>query len=191
MPCGTPARPCPCRRQTGFALSPDGSAWTEQGLVIPEGPAGSFDAASADYPSVILDGSMFRIWYSGQNNSGTYGIGYATAAMCGAPLARAVYLPLVLRGAGGQPMCPPYYTDNFSDPGSGWSIADSVGVRSAISVASTRSGSRRRAGLVGESGRQGDGLHRRGERPPGQRQRRRVRLHFGLNDDANEYYNWP
>jgi len=86
--------------QTGYALSSDGSAWTRGEMLIPEGAAGTFDADSADYPSVIADGDEFKVWYSGQDASGTYNIGYATAEVCGAaaPPANPVYLPIVLQG---------------------------------------------------------------------------------------------
>jgi uncharacterized repeat protein (TIGR01451 family) len=109
--------------QTGYALSPDGSAWTRGKMLIPEGAAGAFDANSADYPSVIADGDQFKVWYSGLNASGVYNVGYATAEVCSAAAAPAnsVYLPIVLQG-GGAPSCPTYYADSFSDPGSGWGV---------------------------------------------------------------------
>jgi uncharacterized repeat protein (TIGR01451 family) len=118
--------------QTGYALSSDGSDWTRGEKLIPEGPPGSFDAYSADYPSVIVDGAGFKVWYSGQNASGTYNIGYATAEICSeAGPSNLVYLPIVLKGAGAQPACPPYYTDDFSNPDSGWLIDDNSNRRSA------------------------------------------------------------
>jgi uncharacterized repeat protein (TIGR01451 family) len=111
--------------QTGYVLSSDGSDWTRGEKLIPEGPPGSFDAYSADYPSVIVDGAGFKVWYSGLNVSGTYNIGYATAEICsGAGPGNLVYLPTVLKGAGAQPACPSYYTDDFSNPDSGWLIDD-------------------------------------------------------------------
>jgi uncharacterized repeat protein (TIGR01451 family) len=113
--------------QTGYALSSDGSDWTRGEMLIPEGAPGIFDSHSADYPSVIVDGDEFKVWYSGLNEGGIYNIGYATAEICseaGAPPSNLVYLPIILKGGGAQPPCPAYYTDNFGDPGSGWPVDD-------------------------------------------------------------------
>jgi uncharacterized repeat protein (TIGR01451 family) len=122
----------PPARQTGYALSPDGSAWTRGGMLIPEGGAGTFDADSADYPSALADGDQFKVWYSGLNASGTYNIGYATAEVCAAaaPPANSVHLPIVLQG-GAATACPAYYADDFSDPGSGWPVDDDADRRFA------------------------------------------------------------
>jgi predicted GH43/DUF377 family glycosyl hydrolase len=105
--------------QTGYALSADGSNWTRGGLLIPEGDPGTFDMHSADYASAILDGTTFRIWYSGVNDAYTDNIGYATAQIC--DVNTTVYLPLLLK-ASGPGNCPAYYTDDFSDPSSGWRV---------------------------------------------------------------------
>ena len=69
-------------------MSSDGSAWTRGNMLRPEGPSGAFDVASADYPSVMVDGGKFDLWYSGLNNSGDYTIGYATAEICSRAAAR-------------------------------------------------------------------------------------------------------
>ena len=45
----------------GYATSTDGSNWTRQRLVIPEGAPGSFDADSADYVSVLVDGAEYNV----------------------------------------------------------------------------------------------------------------------------------
>jgi predicted GH43/DUF377 family glycosyl hydrolase len=111
--------------QTGYALSTDGTTWTRQRMLIAEGPAGAFDSDSADYASVIADGSDFKVWYSGHNGT-DYTIGYATAQVCSAAgpgSSTELYLPIVLKGGNGS-SCPAYYTDNFSDPGSGWPVSD-------------------------------------------------------------------
>ena len=111
--------------QTGYALSSNGSAWTRGTMLIPEGSSGAFDAASADYPSVLVDGDKFKIWYSGLNKGGDQTIGYATAGICrgaGVPSGRLVYLPLVVKSP--QVPCPAYYTDNFGDSDSGWPVDD-------------------------------------------------------------------
>ena len=115
----------PAAWQTGYAMSSDGSTWTRGKMLIPEGSSGAFDANSADYPSVMVDGDKFKVWYSGLNNSGNYTIGYATAEICSTasvPPNHPVYLPLVVKSTGNS--CPAYYTDNFSDPTSGWPVDD-------------------------------------------------------------------
>ena len=94
-------------------------------MLIPEGSSSAFDAASADYPSVMVDGDKFKVWYSGLNNSGHYTVGYATAELCsgaGAPSSHPIYLPIVVKSP--QVSCSAYYTDNFSDPTSGWPVDD-------------------------------------------------------------------
>jgi hypothetical protein len=118
--------------QTGYALSSDGSDWLRMGVFIPGGALGAFDAKSADYPSVIVDGAEFKVWYSGLNDSGTYSIGYASAEICGAEASgNLVYLPLVMGSGATEQPCPPYYTDDFSDPGSGWPVGDNSNLRYA------------------------------------------------------------
>lgn len=118
------AKTLPLAWQTGYALSSNGSSWTRQQMLIHEGSPGTFDDASADYPSVISDTTIFKIWYSGFRDGGTYTIGYATAEICGsAPPINLVYLPIVLKNSGGT--CPAYYTDDFSNLNSGWLIDDS------------------------------------------------------------------
>lgn len=113
----------PLAWQTGYALSNDATNWTRQQMLISEGAPGAFDDASADYPSVIVEGSSFKIWYSGLKDGGSYTIGFATAEICNtASLANSVYLPAILKSSGGS--CPAYYTDDFSNPGSGWSVSD-------------------------------------------------------------------
>ncbi|MCG3211418.1 MAG: hypothetical protein FOGNACKC_05064 [Anaerolineae bacterium] len=111
--------------QTGYALSKDGTNWTRQGLLIPEGATGAFDNASADYATAIAAGDVFKLWYSGHNGS-YYAIGYATAEVCSAinpapPTTNQIFLPVVFKGASS---CPAYYTDDFSDSASGWPISD-------------------------------------------------------------------
>jgi uncharacterized repeat protein (TIGR01451 family) len=116
--------------QTGYVTSTNGSDWTRGEMLIPEGAPGTFDFNSADYPSVIVDGAQFKIWYSGYDGD-TYSIGYATAEFCGAGAVtpNPVYLPIVLRGFNPQHPCPAYYTDDFSDPDSGWPVRDDSNVR--------------------------------------------------------------
>ncbi len=101
---------------SGYATSTDGSNWTRQRLIIPEGPQGSFDTDSADYLSVLVDGPTTRIWYAGLQGD-TYAIGYAAAVACD----QNANLPLVITSGSA---CTPLYVDDFSDPNSGWYIAD-------------------------------------------------------------------
>jgi hypothetical protein len=69
----------------GGATSPDGMAWTAMagsgagGAVLEAGVAGTFDSAGAFFPSVVKDGSTYRMWYSGQAEDSTE-IGYATSS---------------------------------------------------------------------------------------------------------------
>jgi len=158
--------------QAGYALSSNGSDWTWQEMLIPEGPPGSFDADSADYPSVIVDGAGFKVWYSGLNDGGTYNIGYATADICsepGVPPSNPVYLPIVMKGAGAPPSCPPYYTDDFSDPNSGWPVGEDS--KYAYGYISNQYQIRvpPRGWLPGDAWRQGYRLHGSRQRPSRQR----------------------
>jgi uncharacterized repeat protein (TIGR01451 family) len=120
--------------QTGYALSADGSDWARKGMLIPEGPQGAFDAYSADYASVIVDGDEFEVWYSGHDGA-RYTIGHATVGMCGESSAmtppNALYLPLVVRNLNAQYSCRAYYIDNFDNPSSGWPVSDSSSRRYA------------------------------------------------------------
>jgi predicted GH43/DUF377 family glycosyl hydrolase len=65
----------------GFAQSSDGIAWTKfaGNPVITPGAAGQFDAAQVTSPCAVLDGSSYKLWYTGQNAAGTNRIGLATA----------------------------------------------------------------------------------------------------------------
>lgn len=69
----------------GYATSPDLINWTKQtgssgcGSVFGVGPAGSQDAKGVGNPSVIKEGSVYRMWYEGFDGS-TWRIFYATSA---------------------------------------------------------------------------------------------------------------
>jgi len=71
--------------QIGYATSNDGSTWSKHGApVLTPGSAGSWDSVQVGTPSVVKDGSVYKMWYSGTNNaSGTSvrnsQIGYATS----------------------------------------------------------------------------------------------------------------
>jgi hypothetical protein len=68
----------------GHATSPDGMAWTHVagartgGAVLERYADGSFDSVGVYFPSVVKDGDVYKMWYSGQGEDG--GIGYATSA---------------------------------------------------------------------------------------------------------------
>jgi predicted GH43/DUF377 family glycosyl hydrolase len=63
----------------GYATSEDGSTWTKSGNnpVLTNGTIESWEAALVSIPSVIIDSSMFKMWYRGQQSDNTGGIGYA------------------------------------------------------------------------------------------------------------------
>ena len=64
----------------GYATSPDGIAWTKSGTAAVL-PNLGYDWDSTPYhPSVIYDGTVYHMWYSGCDYSGsTCQEGYATS----------------------------------------------------------------------------------------------------------------
>jgi uncharacterized repeat protein (TIGR01451 family) len=118
----------PVAWQTGYAESSDGSDWVRKGKLILEGSSGSFDSNSADHPSVLVEGSAYRIWYGGVNSSDTYTIGHATANTCGATTQN-IYLPIVTKYHSPARPCPADYLEDFSDPSSGWFIDEDANVK--------------------------------------------------------------
>ncbi len=67
-------------RKIGYATSPDGITWTRQGSspVFTAGSAGAWDA-KIGFPTVIKDGSTYKMWYTGLNASDAGQVGYATS----------------------------------------------------------------------------------------------------------------
>jgi len=69
----------------GYAVSTNGINWTHvsgsgsNGCVLDAGASGQFDEFSVYYPTVVKDGSVYRMWYDGINNIGVECIGYATS----------------------------------------------------------------------------------------------------------------
>jgi predicted GH43/DUF377 family glycosyl hydrolase len=66
----------------GLATSTDGENWTkyQQNPVITRGDAGSWEADGTSAPAVLLDGTIYRMWYAGYSNSlKKIQIGYATS----------------------------------------------------------------------------------------------------------------
>jgi uncharacterized repeat protein (TIGR01451 family) len=118
----------PLAWQTGYAESSDGSAWTRRGILIPEGPPGSFDSFSADHASVLVEASAYSIWYSGADSSDTYTIGRATADTC-SDAEYSIYLPVLMKHYSPEPPCPSDYLDDFSDPSSGWLIGEDSNIK--------------------------------------------------------------
>jgi len=66
----------------GYATSSDGVTWTKYASnpVLDFGPAGAWDNGAVGDPTVISDGSTYRMWYTGGSDPETLvGIGYATS----------------------------------------------------------------------------------------------------------------
>ena len=63
----------------GYATSPDGFTWTKYAgnPVLTEGAPGSWDSGSVYRPSVIKDGTVYKMWYQGYSDMSR--IGYATS----------------------------------------------------------------------------------------------------------------
>jgi hypothetical protein len=70
--------------QTGYATSLNRIDWTKDTLnnpVLPVGTSGSWDDTWAYQPSVLIDGSMYHMWYSGSNGTGfDWSVGYASSS---------------------------------------------------------------------------------------------------------------
>ena len=64
----------------GYATSSDGINWNKpvNNPVLGVGASGAFDEEEVWLPTVLFDGSQYKMWYTGSVSSG--GIGYATAA---------------------------------------------------------------------------------------------------------------
>lgn len=69
--------------KVGYALSPDGIAWTKYGgnPVLTAGPGGSWDQSYIVHICVMFEAGTYKMWYTGVNGpDGNRGrIGYATA----------------------------------------------------------------------------------------------------------------
>jgi len=68
------------RGRIGYATSYDGITWNKADSVNPvlqQGPYGSFDERTVRAPWVLLEGSVYKMWYVGVRNNGFYGAGYA------------------------------------------------------------------------------------------------------------------
>jgi hypothetical protein len=113
----------PEARQTGYAASNDLSTWTYSGPVLDVGASGAFDSQLADRAAVVVNGTSFQMWYSGEPPGGSYQIGYGTGQFCST--SPQVYLPLAVNNS--APSCAAFYTDNFTNPNSGWPTSSNTG----------------------------------------------------------------
>jgi hypothetical protein len=73
-------------RRIGYATSPDGVEWTRvpggasDGSILEPGAEGAFDSDGASAPTVILDGDVFKMWYTGIGpDESIQGVGLATS----------------------------------------------------------------------------------------------------------------
>lgn len=67
----------------GYATSTDGTSWTKHASnpVLTVGAGAAWDNLSVRKPTVIKDGSTYKLWYSGtQTNNSDYHLGYATSS---------------------------------------------------------------------------------------------------------------
>lgn len=67
----------------GYATSPDGITWTkhEGNPVMDLGQSGTWDDAVAYRPNVVIDGNIYKMWYSGASSGAPQEIGYATSVI--------------------------------------------------------------------------------------------------------------
>ncbi len=70
----------------GYATSPDGITWTKYSgnPVLDRGSSGAWDSDLVSWPTVLLENSVYKMWYCGIR-SGEGSIGYATAPEIGGP----------------------------------------------------------------------------------------------------------
>ena len=89
-------------RRIGYATSPDGVTWTKSGSnpVLNLGSSGSWDDLELRQPFVILDGGLYRMWYTGSNGS-IQQFGYATSTD-GVSWTKHGGNPIMNRGASGS-----------------------------------------------------------------------------------------
>lgn len=79
------------------------TGWEKLGAtpIIPLGATGAWDAAAAGEPSVIKDGTTFKMWYSGQDANGAFRIGLATSSN-GTTWTKHTGNPVLATGASGS-----------------------------------------------------------------------------------------
>jgi predicted GH43/DUF377 family glycosyl hydrolase len=56
-------------QQTGYAFSTDGIHWTKSthNPILYRGSSGAWDANTASFPSVLVDGNTLKMWYTGKD----------------------------------------------------------------------------------------------------------------------------
>ena len=59
--------------QGGYATSPDGAVWTKHpdNPVLTPGPTGTWDDEGVDPHTVLFENGVYRMWYSGSDDSAT------------------------------------------------------------------------------------------------------------------------
>jgi predicted GH43/DUF377 family glycosyl hydrolase len=67
----------PCR--IGLAYSNDGLSWQVQPTWVLAPTAGTWDSYTTEFPFVIIENGVYKMWYAGAQNMATYKIGYATS----------------------------------------------------------------------------------------------------------------
>ena len=89
-------------RRIGYASSPDGVTWTKSQAnpVLDTGSVGSWDSSELRSPFVILDGELYRMWYTGFDGS-IQQFGYATSTD-GVTWTKHNGNPIMGRGVGGS-----------------------------------------------------------------------------------------
>jgi predicted GH43/DUF377 family glycosyl hydrolase len=73
------ARDANAKWTVGHATSSDGLSWSKVGKVLDVGGPASWDSAMVREPSVIKDGSTYKMWYAGTALWPVFKIGYATS----------------------------------------------------------------------------------------------------------------
>lgn len=81
----------------GYATSRDGINWTKYSgnPVLDLGNSGEWDDYKVNFPTVILDSGVYRMWYLGEDGEGGRNFGYATALEM-----HFIYLPVTLKSFG-------------------------------------------------------------------------------------------
>jgi len=71
----------PAGWQIGHATSPDGLVWAKDtsNPVLQQGGTGTWDENGLIGPTVLFDGSTYKMWYYGKDVNGVLSIGYATS----------------------------------------------------------------------------------------------------------------
>jgi hypothetical protein len=66
------------RQRLGLAVSNDGIAWTRyaHNPILDLGASGTFDEHGLSGPSIVKVGTVFHLWFAGEDSHGTFSIGY-------------------------------------------------------------------------------------------------------------------